>query len=136
MRSFATAVLLWLFAGAAGAQCASPAMLKASLTQELYGATLPQPLPVPQAGQGGIVKTAAVAPSRVAQPAAVTGIAQPAPAARRPQAVTAVHNGPATPRSRDSAQDNDASAGRSPGSAALYAVIAVMAAIALRRRGM
>lgn len=132
MRTFATALLLWLFASAAAAQCATPALLKASLTQDLNGATLPQPVPVLQAGQGGFVKTAAVAPARMAQPGAVTGIAQPAPTARMGQPVSAVHKGTSKPTSRDSA---DSEPGHSPGSAPLYAVIAVMAAIALRRRG-
>lgn len=108
MRSFATAFVLYCLAGMAGAQCNSSTSLKAvtSLMPELYTVSAQQPAPAVKHAVG-----------RAVVAAAVTGPARPGAAA--------------SPVKTDRAGIRFSRSG----AAALYAAIAVMAAMVLRRLG-
>jgi|SRR6185369_10012993 len=111
MRSFAIALVLCSVAGTAGAQCNSSksAWVETSFIQELHSASPQQPGPVAKRA-GPEVTAAVLAPARTAT-ATRTAVAAPQVKADRPEPVF------------------------SRSDAALYAAIALMAAIALRRLG-
>ncbi|HXE48937.1 MAG TPA: hypothetical protein VN663_11230, partial [Ramlibacter sp.] len=111
MRSFATALVLCIVTGAAGAQCnpAKSAWVDTSFVQELYSVSPQQSAPAAKRTVGPVVTAAVLAPGRTAT---ATRTAAAAPQAKAP------------PEADFSRSD-----------AALYAAIALMAAIALRRYG-
>lgn len=114
MRSFVTALVFYFLASTAGAQCSSPAApFKAgtSSLQELYSASIENPNQGAKPRPGAIVKTAVGTPA-TRTPATRMGQSAPQASAQRARTQTSRY-----------------------GSAGLYAAIAVMAAIALRRRG-
>jgi hypothetical protein len=111
MRSFAMALVLCILTGTAGAQCNSSksAWVDTSFVQELYSVS-PQPsAPAAKHGAGPVVTAAVLAPGRTA---------------------TATRTAVAAPQAK---AHSEADFSRSD--AALYAAIALMAAIALRRYG-
>jgi hypothetical protein len=112
MRSFATALVSCLLAGTAGAQCNSSksAWVDASFIQELYSPSPQQPAPAGKHAPGAVVTTAALTPARTST-ATRTAAAAPQVKVDRPEP--------------DFSRTDEA----------LYAAIAVMAAIALRRYG-
>jgi hypothetical protein len=110
MRSFAMALVLCIVAGAAGAQCNSSksAWVDTSFIQELYSVSPQQAAPAVKRTAGPVVTAAVLAPARTA---------------------TATRTAAAAPQAKPDTPEPDLS--RS--AAALYAAIALMAAIALRR---
>ena len=111
MRSFAMALVFCSLAGAAGAQCNSSksAWVDTSFIQELYSVSPQQPAPAARA-PGAVVTTAVLTPARAA---------------------TATRTAAAAPQVKPDRPEPDFS----HSDAALYAAIALMAAIALRRFG-
>ena len=112
MRSFATALVLCSLTGVAGAQCNSSksAWVDTSFIQELYSVSPQQSAPAAKHAAGPVVTAAVLAPGRTA---------------------TATRTAAAAPQAKAGRTEADFS--RSD--AALYAAIALMAAIALRRFG-
>jgi len=111
MRSFATAFVLCLLSGAAAAQCnpAKSAWVDVSFIQELHGGS-PQQAPAAKRPAGPVVTAAVLAPGMTATATRTAAAPQQAKA-------------------------NRSEADFSRSDAALYAAIALMAAIALRRYG-
>jgi|SRR6185369_1264041 len=111
MRSFAIGLVLCIVTGTAGAQCNSSksAWVDTSFIQELYSVSPQQSVPAAKHAAGPVVTAAVLAPGRTATATRTAAAAPPQAKADRTE--------PDFSRS----------------DAALYAAIALMAAIALRR---